>query len=348
MDRRWWARGRLAAGAVILAVLVWRLGTGPIRTGLRGLDPWVLVAAAGIGAVTTTAGAWRWRRIAQGLGVGLPLGRAVAACYRSQLLNTALPGGVLGDVHRGVAHGHAAGNVSAGLRAVAWERGAGQAVQVVLAVLAVLLLPSPVHTLAPFLAAGLLLTAAGGYALLRRPARGAGRRGRALRTVRGDLAGGVLARGAWPVVLLASVLAVAGHVATFLLAARTAGVHAPLARLVPLALLVLVATAVPTSVGGWGPREGAAAALFGGAGLGAAAGLATAVAFGVLVLAASAPGLAVLLAGWLRRGARPQVPVPAPSSPVPARVVPLRRPAAAPAGRWAPAERWAPEGTARG
>src|SRR4051794_17205411 len=182
MDRRWWARGRLAAGAVILAVLVWRLGTGPIRTGLRGLDPWVLLAAAGIGAVSTTAGAWRWRRIAHGLGVGLPLGRAVAACYRSQLLNTALPAGGVGDVNRGVTHGHAAGDLSGGLRAVAWERSAGQLVQVALAVLAVLLLPSPAHPVAPFLAAALLLTAVGGYALLRVPARGAGRRARALRT----------------------------------------------------------------------------------------------------------------------------------------------------------------------
>ena len=40
-----------------------------------------------------------------------------------------LPGGVLGDVHRGVVHGRAAGSTSRALRAVGWERFAGQVVQ---------------------------------------------------------------------------------------------------------------------------------------------------------------------------------------------------------------------------
>ena len=69
-------------------------------------------------------------------------------------------------------------------------------------------------------------------------------------------------------------MVVAGHVATFLIAARTAGSTASPAQLVPLALLVLLAMAVPANVGGWGPREGVAAWAFGAAGLGAAAGVA--------------------------------------------------------------------------
>ena len=64
----------------------------------------------------------------------------------------------------------------------------------------------------------------------------------------------VIAR-AWAVIALASALVVAGHVATFLIAARTAGATAPLSQMLPLALLVLLAAALP-NVGGWGPREG--------------------------------------------------------------------------------------------
>ena len=55
------------------------------------------------------------------------------------------------------------------------------------------------------------------------------------------------------------------------------------------------------NVGGWGPREGGAAWAFGAAGLGAALGVATAVVYGVMVLVASLPGALVLVAGWSRR-----------------------------------------------
>ena len=93
---------------------------------------------------------------------------------------------------------------------------------------------------------------------------------------------------------LASALVVAGHVATFLIAARTAGATAPPSRMVPLALLVLLAAALP-NIGGWGPREGVTAWAFSAAGLGASLGVATAVVYGVMVFVASLPGAAVLV-----------------------------------------------------
>ena len=111
-----------------------------------------------------------------------------------------------------------------------------------------------------------------------------------------DLRDGLLARRAWPAVALASALVVAGHAATFLIAARTAGVTAPASQVLPLALLVLLAAALP-NVGGWGPREGVTAWAFAAAGLGASLGVTTAVVYGVMVLFASLPGAAVLVAG---------------------------------------------------
>jgi hypothetical protein len=53
------------------------------------------------------------------------------------------------------------------------------------------------------------------------------------------------------------------------------------------------------SIAGWGPREGVTAWVFASAGLGAQRGAATAVAYGVIVLAASLPGAFVFVAGWL-------------------------------------------------
>ena len=99
-------------------------------------------------------------------------------------------------------------------------------------------------------------------------------------------------------------MVVTGHVATLLLAARTAGAISPILQLLPLAMLVLLATAVPTNIGGWGPREGVAAWAFGAAGLGAAQGVATATVYGVLSLAAISPAAPLLVAAWLRRGRR--------------------------------------------
>jgi bacteriorhodopsin len=58
---------------------------------------------------------------------------------------------------------------------------------------------------------------------------------------------------------------------------------------------------LPLNVAGWGPREGAAAWAFGAAGLGAAAGVGTAVVYGVMSLVASLPGAVLLLASRRRR-----------------------------------------------
>ena len=94
---------------------------------------------------------------------------------------------------------------------------------------------------------------------------------------------------------------------TFLIAARAVGVTAPVTRLLPLAFISIMAMALP-NIGGWGPREGVTAWAFSAAGLGAGLGAATAVAYGIMVLAASLPGGIVLLLEWLprRRGSRPE------------------------------------------
>jgi uncharacterized membrane protein YbhN (UPF0104 family) len=251
------------------------VGTGPFLDGLRSVDAGSLAAAFAIAGCTTVCCAWRWRVVARGFDADLPLGTAVAAYYRSLFLNVTLPGGVVGDVHRGL---------SLGLRPVVWERSAGQVVQVALTVGVLLIAPSPVRSAMPLVALGLLAAVAGVVLATC-----------AWPRVRAALP----ARQGWPAIGLASVLIVAGHALTFLIAARAAGVTAPASELLPLALLVLLAAALP-NIGGWGPREGATAWAFAAAGLGAPRGVATAVAYGVMVFVATLPGAAVLVAGWVR------------------------------------------------
>lgn len=299
MSRKLWGWVHLLAGAAILAVLVGQLGTGPFLHGLRAISGWSLAAAIGLTLVTTVCSAWRWRTVARGLGVGLRLGPATAAYYRSQFLNTVLPGGILGDVHRAVSHGLDVGDVGRGLRAVAWERSAGQVLQVALTVLVLASLPSPVRPFLPVALVALLALVLAAAVLIRAvPQAGPSRRARALRAAAADVRHGLLARQSWPSVLAASLLVIAGHTATFFVAARTAGVEAPIVQLLPLVMLVMLAMAVPTNIGGWGPREGAAAWLFGLAGLGAAQGVAAATVYGVMVLVGTLPGAVVLAGAW--------------------------------------------------
>ncbi|WP_373319548.1 lysylphosphatidylglycerol synthase transmembrane domain-containing protein [Rugosimonospora africana] len=297
-----WAWVRVLGGAGIIAFLLWRLGTGPFLDGLRGIDVWALLAATGIGVLTTVACAWRWRLVARGLGVRLPLRTAVAAYYRSQFINTTLPGGVLGDVHRALRHGRDVGDVGRAVRAVVLERFAGQVVQVAIAVVMLLALPSPVRSRMPEAAAVLAVVGLGAVLLAwMRPGTTGSRVARALRTAAADLRSGLFSRRNGPGIVLASAVVVAGHLATFLVTARAAGATAPLTRLAPLGLLILLAMTVPLNVGGWGPREGAAAWAFGAAGLSATLGVSTAVVYGVLALVATAPGAGVLVMRWMAR-----------------------------------------------
>jgi glycosyltransferase 2 family protein len=159
ISRSIWTWARLAGGAAILAVLVWRVGAGPFVDGLRLTTAWALAAAMAITSLTTLCCAWRWSLVAGGLGVDVPLRTAVSAYYRFQFLNSTLPGGVIGDVHRGVLHGRAVGDLGRGLRSVAWERASGQAVQALLTVAVTVAVVYGVLALAATLPGAVILVA---------------------------------------------------------------------------------------------------------------------------------------------------------------------------------------------
>ncbi len=274
-----WAR---VAGAVaILGVVVLRLGAGPFLDGLRRVDAATLGLALLLGLAATACAAWRWLVVARALGLAVAPGAALARCYRAQLLNAALPGGVLGDVHRGISHGRESGDVARGLRAVVLERVTGQALALAATGAALLVLPSSLGAAVPL---GLLALVAAGAVVL--------------------VGARMVPVAAWPALVASSLLALVPLVAMLLVAAHVAGTSASVARLVPLALVGLAAMALPLSIAGFGPREGALAWAFGSAGLGASLGVSTATVYGVMSLVGSAPGAAVLLAGALRgRGA---------------------------------------------
>ena len=144
---------RIGAGLGVLGFLGWRLGTGPFLDGLRATEPWAVLVAVVATAGTTWCVALRWSLLSARFGERVPLRTAYAAYYRSQLVNATVPGGVVGDLHRGARHGW---------RGVLWDRVLGQAVQ--LGLVGALVLPGPWRWVG--LSAVALLVAAGGRLLV--------------------------------------------------------------------------------------------------------------------------------------------------------------------------------------
>ena len=121
-----WPLVKVVAGVGILVALVVRLGAQAFVDGLTSIGVGSVLAALALGLLTTAASAARWCIVARGLGLRLPLAAAVSDCYRAVFLNSVLPAGVLGDVHRAVGYGRSIGDVGRGVRVVAIERVTGQ------------------------------------------------------------------------------------------------------------------------------------------------------------------------------------------------------------------------------
>jgi uncharacterized membrane protein YbhN (UPF0104 family) len=293
---------RLVAGAAVLWFLGRELGAAPFERGLRAVTWQGVAAAVTLTALTTLCSAWRWQVVARALGTDIGLSRATGAYYRSLFLNSVLPGGILGDVHRAVTQGRRGGGVAQGVRAVGWERLCGQVIQAVVTAVVLLTLPSPVRPALPYVLAGIAGVVGCAVLVVSIAARlGRSRAARTVRAIATDLRRGLLVGGVWPRLMLASVLVVAGHTATFVIAARVAGSTVPLGELIALLMVIQIAAGIPLNIGGWGPREGAAAWAFAAAGLGAANGITVSTLYAVLMLAAVTPGAGLLLKDAVRR-----------------------------------------------
>lgn len=293
---------RVVVGVGVLFAVVAQVGSGPFLHGIFSIDLRVIAATFALSAIATATAAWRWSVIAGRLGVGLRFPEAIGMYYRSQFLNTVLPGGVVGDVQRAVTQGRNAGNVAQASRAVVIDRAVGQLVQIALAVVVLAYFGLEFE--------GYLLSALGiGLALLvlaAIAATAAGVRTRsALRRELDELMAGVGSPGAFVRVVVASIVVVACHVVTFGVAAGAVGATVPPLRLAAIALVVLLAGSIPLSVGGWGPREGIAGWAFAVAGLGASTGVAASALFGVVAMIAVAPGLVLTVMSAVRRRGTP-------------------------------------------
>jgi uncharacterized membrane protein YbhN (UPF0104 family) len=305
LGRRALIVGAQALVTVGLLVLLWQVADGRDAVAvLLGVNPWWVVVALVALTLHTVLAAERWRLTAGAL--GLPLGRwhALREYYLAQLVNSTVPGGVVGDAGRAVRSREQAG-LTVAAQAVVVERFAGQ-----VALLATMTIAVTVTALAPGglewpawmlgLAATItLVSLAVVWVLLAArwlPGRVGPRMAELSRTAAIDLVGRR--------VVLAQVALSAGTTACILIAfwasAAAVGLSLSFAAVVTLVPLILLTMLVPITISGWGLREGAAATLLPLAGVTASASLAASVVFGLMGLVAVLPGLLVV---WARPAA---------------------------------------------
>lgn len=285
---------RLAGPVLLAGLFLWSLSSDEILSRLRGADWRWLAACVALLLMQTVLMALRWRLLARALGLGFSIPWAVREYLVAQLVNTTLPGGVLGDGARAVRSQAAESGLKRAAQAVVLERAMGQ-----------------IGLLAVFVA-GLVwaLLAPSGLELAPRFVRTAAVTGLALAIVAGLCV--LLLRGGRIAALLAlclkdrgtilrhvalSVAAALLNVAGFAAAARAVGLALPAQAVLVLVPLILFAMVIPLTIAGWGWREGAAAALLPLAGATPGAGVAAGIVFGIAIMIAALPAVPLLLRG---------------------------------------------------
>lgn len=296
LGRRALIVGAQALVTVGLLVLLWQVADGrDAVNALLGVNPWWLVVALVALTLHTGLAAERWRLTASALGLALGRGHALREYYLAQLVNSTVPGGVVGDAGRAVRSREQAG-LTVAAQAVVVERFAGQ-----VALLATMTIAVTVTTLAPGglewpgwmlgLAATITLVSLAVVGVLLAARWLPGRVGPRMAELSRTAAIALVGRR----VVVAQVALSAGTTACILIAfwasAAAVGLSLSFAAVVTLVPLILLTMLVPITISGWGLREGAAAALLPLAGATASASLAASVVFGLVGLAAVLPGL---------------------------------------------------------
>jgi len=289
---------RVVVSAGVLALLLQVIDGGDVLSRLGRMDLRWAGAAVLVSLLQILLLAWRWQYTARRLGTALDYRDAFGEYYLGVFLNQVLPGGVMGDVTRAWRQRGPSAGTGAAITAVVLERASAQAIMTFAAVVSALalLLQRPSGALTVVIGGSIALSLTGLLAVVAvRGMRALSTRGALAGRIWRDARAALLQPQALVFHLATGTLAVASYVGVFLAGALAVGVDTSLFVLLPLVPPLLMTMLIPVSVAGWGIREGAAAALWGAAGLQASDGILLSMAYGVLVLISSLPGGIVLL-----------------------------------------------------
>lgn len=267
----------------LFGLLIWWADADVVLGSLKEASfGWLGLAVLSLTAITFLM-ALRWQILARVFAVDISYPRAVAEYYIAQVVNTVLPGGVAGDVARALRVRHKADLASAAKSVVA-DRIVGQVAMFItlgVGLSGALLIPGGIAWPAfSWAVIAVFVAAAGGAVFLSRREGPMAHFFQLVLTSFKDLH------------LIALALVITALLIFSLYAcARATGTLIPPAGWVTLLPLILSAMLIPISVGGWGWREGAAAALFPLIGASPSAGIAMGIAYGLMMMIAALPGL---------------------------------------------------------
>lgn len=279
---------KLAVSLGCLAALLWWTEATGVWTRLKGTEPtWIGLALLAMTAATLSM-TRRWQLVARALGMRISYSLALREYYLAQLVNSALPGGVAGDAARAVRMRHEA-DLKRAAQSVVIERLLGQIAMfglVFAGFVIALTVPGGLDWPAASWALPIGLASFALVAIY--ASRRAGASGRFVQMI--------LRLQRQPEMLVHAAVTTGCLIFGFYACARATGTLIPAEAWATLIPLILSAMLIPLSVGGWGWREGAAAALFPLIGASASAGIAAGIAYGAVVMIAALPAGLVLFA----------------------------------------------------
>lgn len=272
---------KLNVSLAVMSALMWWADAQVVADRLRDANiMWLSMACVSL-AVSTMLMARRWQLVAGCLGIKLSFSHALTEYYVAQLANVALPGGVLGDVGRAYRIRKQV-DLARAAQSVAAERLIGQVCMFVLMAIAftcalsipggIAWPPSAWIAICAFVLATVVAIAV---------ARGQSRTARFLQLIV-DLTKDRRLIG-YSLIIAALLLF------SFYACARATNTIIPVEGWFTLIPLILSSMLIPLSVGGWGWREGAAAALFPLIGANPSAGIAAGIAYGAVMTLAALP-----------------------------------------------------------
>lgn len=267
---------------VSLGLLGWLLRAMVLRDGVEVLGerlgdlrwPWVAVAV-GLHLGAVLAGTLRWRALLVARGIALPLRALVRSFLIGRFIGAFTPSTTGLDGYRALDVARRTGETAASASVIVVEKLFGL---VAMATVCAVLLPFGLaERLGPpgiAAAVGMAAAASLGLVVLSSPARARGVARLLPGPLRGrgeKIAAGLTGAGLGPgTIATALALGIATHLclsATFAATARSLGVDLLLGELLGIGNAIVIAVLLPITVGGVGVREGAAVALFAGAGV---------------------------------------------------------------------------------
>lgn len=300
---RWGLLVRIAVTILCFAALYAYIDPAELWAHLSRLTAGVLLIALALHSLIILLLAWRWSCIVRALGGVARFGLALRLTFVTAFFNLVLPLSIAGDLGRVWLARDAGVDLGTGIAAAVLDRIVGLVALGLLVMVGAMLLPDAfLPREGRLLLAGLLPAMLVGLWLLLVVARHGARRWPVMRRFAAmtDKAQSLLHRPRPLALVLGQSLL--GHLFAVTCAVVIArGLHLELGF--PDALLlfpvVLLASMLPFSVGGWGVREAAAISVFSFSGMSSGGALAISLLFGLTQVAVSGLGTLLLL-GWAR------------------------------------------------